>query len=83
VGGQPSYAFDFDLTAVAKSCGYKETRTASTPEEIAAGTKWLKESAGPVMLEVRTTMGARSDLGRPKSTPQENKVKFIEWIANL
>jgi len=83
VGGQPSYAFEFDLTAVAKAAGYKGVRTVSTPEDLAEGCKWLKESDGPVMLEVRVTQGARSDLGRPKSTPAENKTAFMEFVANL
>jgi len=83
VGGQPTYAFDFDLTEVAKASGYKAVKSASTPEEIAAGAKWLREAEGPVLLEVRTTMGARGDLGRPKSTPQQNKAKFIEHVASL
>lgn len=38
---------------------------------------------GPVLLEVRTTTGSRSDLGRPKSTPQENKTAFMKFVANL
>jgi len=83
VGGQPSYAFDFELTEIAKSAGYKGTKTASTPEEIAAGCQWLLDTPGPVLLEIRTTLGARGDLGRPKSTPQQNKKAFMEFVANL
>jgi len=83
VGGQPSYAFDFDLTEVAKAAGYKAVRSVDTLDGIAEGCKWVMETDGPVLLEVKTTMGARADLGRPKSTPQENKRAFIDFVASL
>jgi len=83
VGGQPTYAFDFELTEVAQSAGYKGVKVVSTPEEIKAGCEWLLQEEGPVLLEVRTTTGSRSDLGRPKSTPQENKTAFMKFVANL
>eukprot|EP00656_Telonema_subtile_P015122 TRINITY_DN17874_c0_g1_i2.p1 TRINITY_DN17874_c0_g1~~TRINITY_DN17874_c0_g1_i2.p1 ORF type:complete len:398 (+),score=83.55 TRINITY_DN17874_c0_g1_i2:146-1339(+) len=79
VGGQPTYAYDFNIPDIAAASGYKGTRTVSTPEEIAAGVKWMNETDGPVMLEVRIRKGARSDLGRPKSTPIENKDMFMKY----
>eukprot|EP00658_Telonema_sp_P-2_P032195 TRINITY_DN23899_c0_g2_i4.p1 TRINITY_DN23899_c0_g2~~TRINITY_DN23899_c0_g2_i4.p1 ORF type:complete len:213 (-),score=52.19 TRINITY_DN23899_c0_g2_i4:178-816(-) len=79
VGGQPSYAFDFSIPEVATAAGYKEARSVSTPEEIAAGMEWLNSTEGPVMLEVRIRKGARSDLGRPKSSPIENKDMFMKY----
>jgi hypothetical protein len=31
-------------------------------------------------VEVRVAKGARKDLGRPKSTPQENKKALMEFL---
>jgi len=83
VGGLPSYGFDADLAAMALAAGYTETRTVSSLEGIADGCKWLRGAKGPALLEVRIRTGARSDVGRPKSTPAENKAGFMRHVAGL
>jgi phosphonopyruvate decarboxylase len=83
VGGQPTYAFEFELTKMAEASGYKAVRIASTLDEVTEGCKWLKAVEGPALLEVRVKLGARKDLGRPKSTPAQNKAKFMEHVASL
>ena len=42
----------------------------------------LQQSPGPNMIEVRISTGSRGDLGRPESTPLENKKSFMNWISN-
>ena len=37
---------------------------------------------GPVMLEIKIRPGARSDLGRPKTTPVENRDAFMDFLDN-
>ena len=37
-------------------------------------------SKGPVLLEIKVNKGARKNLGRPKSSPAENKVNFMKHI---
>jgi len=83
VGGMPSYAFDSDLPGMAAAAGYKATRSVSTLAEIAEGCKWLRSTEGPALLEVRIRTGVRSDIGRPKSTPAENKTGFMRHVAGL
>merc|ERR1719310_2582055 len=77
VGGQPTYAFNFSIPQIAAASGYKATRSASTPEDIAAGVEWLSNTEGPVLLEIKINKGARGHFGRPKSTPIENKDMFM------
>jgi phosphonopyruvate decarboxylase len=36
---------------------------------------------GPVFIEVLVRKGNRKDLGRPKSSPRENKEAFMRFIA--
>lgn len=81
VGGQPTVADQVDFRAVSKACGYNAYAVASTPEEIQDAWAQLAGVPGPVMLEVRITTGSRSDLGRPTSSPRENKQSFMEWLA--
>ena len=42
----------------------------------------LKKTSGPALLEIRVKKGARSDLGRPKTNPKENKSNFMEFLSN-
>jgi len=78
VGGQPTAGFDIDIPAIAKACGYKEAWTAEKTEEIKEKTKLLKGSEGPALLEIKINKGARKDLGRPTTTPIENKKAFMD-----
>lgn len=80
VGGQPTVADRIDLKAIALGSGYSDYALARTPAELTAGWQRLEEVLGPVMLEVQIAVGARDDLGRPTSSPRENKRVFMEWI---
>jgi len=78
VGGQPTAGFEIDIPAIAIACGYKEAWTAEKTEEIKEKMRLLKESEGPVLLEIRINKGSRKDLGRPTTTPIENKQAFMK-----
>jgi len=78
VGGQPTVAGTLDLSAIATACGYRAYRLAADSEALARAWSELVGQPGPAMLEVRVGIGSRDDLGRPTSTPEENKRAFIE-----
>ncbi len=80
VGGQPTVAFDIDLCAVARACGYKLAISAVTEDEVDAALVQMKSCSGPTFLEVRVRKGARSDLGRPTKSPLQNRDDFIEFL---
>jgi phosphonopyruvate decarboxylase len=73
VGGQPTVGYDIDIPAIAIACGYREAASVSKPHELKEQIVRLREQTGPVLLEVKVNKGARADLGRPKSTPLENR----------
>ncbi|MBU3194042.1 phosphonopyruvate decarboxylase [Clostridium algidicarnis] len=81
VGGQSTVGLDIDIPSIAKSCGYKKTFTVSTFEDLKAYLKILVEAKGPVLLEVKVRKGARKDLGRPTTSPIENKDMFMKFLA--
>ncbi|MCW3488827.1 phosphonopyruvate decarboxylase [Dethiobacter alkaliphilus] len=81
VGGQPTAGDVVDFPMIAKACGYKTVLQAQSEEEIIAKTEELKHGAGPSFLEVKVNKGARKDLGRPKTTPIENKEAFIRFLS--
>jgi len=76
VGGQPTVGFSIDLPTIAGANGYQIAFRAETSEEISARFGQLLLSDGPALLEIRVKRGARSDLGRPTTTPIQNKNEF-------
>jgi phosphonopyruvate decarboxylase len=78
VGGQPTIAPFIDMPAVAMACGYTKAYQAKTKKELQ---KILsKKNKGLIFIEVKVKKGARKDLGRPKTTPQENKAAFMKYL---
>ena len=82
VGGQPTAGQDIDVVAILRAVGFEEVVEAVTPDEIKRGIELLRAS-GKSALVLRTHQGSRSDLGRPSTPPQENKLALMERISSL
>lgn len=82
VGGQPTRGFDVKFCDIAAACGYKHTFQASTKKELTKAMKALLSVEGPAFLEILVNKGARADLGRPKTTPKENKEDFMSFLEH-
>ncbi len=80
VGGQPTVAFEVDLCAVARACGYKTTLRADDAEQLKTALTALAHAAAPALLEVRVARGARADLGRPTQSPQDLTRDFSAFL---
>lgn len=80
VGGQPTLGFGIDMCAVAKSCGYREAFTVSTEDEFKTLSDKIGSLKGPVLIELRVRIASRDNLGRPTTTPIENKDAFIAGL---
>ena len=84
VGGQPTVGLKIDLPAVAKAVGYKDAITVSSKEvlenELSALNSRLSSLGGPVLLEVKVKKGNRKDLGRPTTTPIQNKEALMDFL---
>jgi len=84
VGGQPTIARAIDLCGIARCAGYAQAYSIKTLEELnrVLGTQSVPgEKNGPLFIEVMVRKGNRSDLGRPHSSPQENKEIFMDFLA--
>lgn len=80
VGGQPTLGFNIDIPAVALACGYKRTISVSTMEDIRSVLPEFIKEEGPSLIEIRVGIKSRDNLGRPKTTPIENKEAFMNFI---
>ena len=81
VGGQPTVGLKIDLPSVAKSVGYKETYSVDNMGKLKSILPSIVKAEGPVFLQVCVKKGNRKDLGRPTTTPIQNKealMKFLE-----
>ena len=80
VGGQPTVGLSVDFQSIAKASGYDIVLKAETNEEVINCLKKLKLFNGKVFLEIKIKKGFRENLGRPKTTPQENKKHLMKFI---
>ena len=80
VGGQPTVGRQIDLCAIAAGCGYENVLKVETPEELDAALNDSESKSKLTFVEVLVTKGARKDLGRPKSTPVENKIALMNFL---
>ena len=80
VGGQPTAGFDIDIPKIAQACGYKSTFTAVNKKVLLEILPAFLAEKGPALLEIKTGKGARENLGRPTTTPIENKVAFMKFL---
>ena len=85
VGGQPTVGLDIDLPAIAKAVGYKQVFSVDHKESLQKQLSILHSpfsiSEGPVFLEIRVRKGNRKDLGRPTTTPIQNKEALMQFLS--
>lgn len=80
VGGMPTVASDIDVTAIARACGYPNAVSVADIDALNSALVAAKESCELSLIEVKCSIGARSDLGRPTTTAMENKVNFMNYL---
>ena len=79
VGGQATVCGGIDLQAVAGACGYRTCYRAENVVQLSSCWEQINEQKGPSLLELRICTGSRPDLGRPASTPVQNKKSFMDF----
>ena len=80
VGGQPTVGLKINLPAVAKAVGYEACYTVETKDYLAELLDKVKATDGPILLEVKVKKGNRKDLGRPTTTPIQNKEALMNFL---
>ena len=83
VGGMPTVAASIDVVAIAKACGYPNAVSVDTFEALDRELEAAKTRHELSLIEVKCSIGARDDLGRPTTTALENKENFMEYLKEL
>ena len=81
VGGQPTVGLNIDVPAIAKAVGYKHAFSVDSAgglQEILRSPEILE---GPTLIQVCVRKGNRKDLGRPTTTPIENKNALMHFLS--
>ena len=82
VGGQPTIGFQINLPKIAEAAGYRSTVSVCDEEQLKQTLELLPRLPKPLLIEIKVKKGSRSDLGRPTTTPQENKEALMATLIN-
>lgn len=81
VGGQPTVGLDIDVPAIAKAVGYKHTFSVDSAKGLQEILRSPEILEGPTLIQVCVRKGNRKDLGRPTTTPIENKNALMHFLS--
>lgn len=81
VGGQPTVGLNIDLPRIARAVGYPHTYSVSSKEDLQNILKDIQNNEELTLLEVKVKKGNRKDLGRPTTTPIQNKEALMDFLS--
>ena len=84
-GGQPTVSDTVNFKEICLGSGYKSVYLASNRDDLKIALEKMfnekeKEGKGPSMLIIKVKKGSREDLGRPTTTPIQNKEFFMNSL---
>lgn len=82
VGGQPTVGLKINIPAIAKAVGYKAVYSVDDKGALEKVLNEIKEMDGPILLEIKVKKGNRKDLGRPTTTPIQNKEALMNFLKD-
>lgn len=82
VGGQPTVGLKINLSGVAEAVGYKNVYSVDCKESLERVLDDVIAADGPLLLEVKVRKGNRKDLGRPTTTPVQNKEALMKFLQD-
>lgn len=81
VGGQATVANQMDFSSISMACGYQRYHLVQDVQSLKQSWKIMNhENKGPQLIEIVIKTGSRDNLGRPTTTPLENKLGFMARI---
>ncbi len=80
VGAMPTGCQQASFAGIAAAAGYRATDKLETEEAVGRIGGRIEAEEGPVLFEIPVSLGARSDLGRPKESARQNKENFMAFL---
>lgn len=83
VGGMPTVAEEIDIVAIARACGYLYAVSVDSFEKLDNELRKVKSKNMLSLIEVKCSIGARENLGRPTTKAIDNKEMFMKYLIEL
>lgn len=80
VGGMPVCEGGLCAAKVAEAVGYPQTQSAQDEQTLTEALAQVKHSKALTLLEIACAVGARADLGRPTTTPTQNRDALMAFL---
>ena len=80
VGGQPTVGLKINLCAIAMAVGYRDAISVENADNLIKALQKAQYQKGPILIEARVKKGNRKDLGRPTTTPLQNKEALMNFL---
>ena len=80
VGGMPTVAQQINIPQIALGCGFYEAISVETYDQLEKALHDAKKAEKLILIEAKAAISARSDLGRPQTTPKQNKEEFMQYL---
>ncbi len=81
VGGMPTVADKIDFVKIALGCGYPYAESVDDLASFKLKLTEAKKRNSLSFIEIKCGVGSRSNLGRPTTTPKQNKVDFMKRLS--
>ncbi len=80
VGGQPTVGQKIDIEAIARAVGYADVISVDSQESLMLAMNHVNNAVieGTSIINVNVSKGNRENLGRPTTTPIQNKEAFMQ-----
>lgn len=76
-GGQPTVSGSVNFIEIGRACGYEFVQCVDNKEDLKTCLRDLETNGKLSLVVVKVKKGSRPDLGRPTTTPKENRDAFI------
>jgi len=80
VGGMPTVVNTVNLIEIARSCGYSHVSSVDNFDDLDYELEKVKNDNQLSFIEIKSSIGARENLGRPTTTAIENKMNFMKFL---
>ena len=81
VGGEPTVSNSINIKEIFKGFGFKNVYEVSSKEEIIDALNNIKDDSKSAII-INTNSKSRKDLGRPTTSPIDNKIEFQKKIRS-
>ena len=81
-GGQPTVSKVIHFDKIALSCGYQSSETIKSKKELISYLNEIEGIKCPSLTIIKVRRGSREELGRPTTTPYENKKNFMKLFKD-